>query len=126
MDTHHDPYLNTVKRSLDEQRMRERKKRVTLKKEKIKTESYLSKKINLDQILDLPEGLQQIVLFIFFLLVPYSTGLLFVIVTRLDTVSLQSEKINECLFFWTIGYEFLATILLIFLIQQSFTYKRST
>lgn len=126
MDTHHDPYLNTVKRSLDEQRMRERKKRVTLKKEKIKNESYFSKKINLDQILDLPEGLQQIVLFIFFLLVPYSTGLLFVIVTRLDMVSLHSEKINECLFFWTIGYEFLATILLVFLIQQSFTYKRST
>lgn len=125
MNTQHDPYLTTVKRSLDEQRMRERKKRMTLKKEKIKKESYFSKKINLDQILDLPEGLQQIVFFIFFLLIPYSFGLLFVFVTRLDMVSLQSQKINECLFFWTIGYEFLATILLIVLIQQSLTYRGS-
>lgn len=125
MNTQHDPYLTTVRRSLDEQRMRERKKRMTLKKEKIKKESYFSKKINLDQILDLPEGLQQIVFFIFFLLIPYSFGLLFVFVTRLDMVSLQSQKINECLFFWTIGYEFLATILLIVLIQQSLTYRGS-
>ena len=125
MNTQHDTYLTTVKRSLDEQRMRERKKQMTLKKEKIKKESYFSKKINLDQILDLPEGLQQIVFFIFFLLIPYSFGLLFVFVTRLDMVSIKKKKINECLFFWTIGYEFLATILLIVLIQQSLTYRGS-
>ena len=125
MDAYHDPYLNTVKRSFDEERIKERKKRLKLKKENVKKESYFSKKINLNQILDLPEGLQQIVFFIFFILIPYSFGLLFVFVTRLDMVSLQSQKINECLFFWTIGYEFLATILLIVLIQQSLTYRGS-
>ena len=126
MNTQHDPYLTTVKRSLDEQRILERKKRIISKQKKEIKESYFSKKINLDQILDLPDGLQQIVFFIFFLLVPYSTGLLFVLVTRLEMVSLQSQKIHEFLFFWTIGYEFLATMLLLFIFEQSFMYRGST
>ena len=125
MNTQHDPYLTTVKRSFDEQRILERKKRIKSKQTKKVKESYFSKKINLDQILDLPEGLQQIVFFIFFLLVPYIIGLLFVFVTRLNMICFDSQKVNEFLFFWTIGYEFLATILLTFLIQQSFTYRKS-
>ena len=126
MDTLHDPYLATVKRSFDEQRIIERKKRLKSKQKKEVQQGYFSKKINLNQILDLPEGLQHIVLFIFFLLIPYSTGLLFALITRLDIVSLNSQGFNEFLFLWTIGYEFSATMLLIFLLQQSFTYRRGT
>ena len=125
MNSLHDPYLTTVKRSFDEQRIIERKKRLKLKKENVKQESYFSKTINLNQILDLPEGLQQIVFFIFFLLIPYTVGLIFVFVIRLNMICLDSQKVNEFLFFWTIGYEFLATILLLVVIQQSLTYRRS-
>ncbi len=126
MDVPHDPYLVTVKRSFDEERILKRKKRLEAKQKKEIKESYFSKKINLNQILELPEGLQHIVLFIFFLLIPYSTGLLFALITRLDIVSLNSQGFNEFLFLWTIGYEFSATMLLIFLFQQSFTYRRGT
>ena len=126
MHNQHDPYLVTAKRNLNEQRILKRKKRVESKCNKESKESYFSKKINLNQILNLPDGLQQIVFFIFFLLIPYLVGLLFILITRLDMVSLQSQKINEFLFFWTIGYELLATILIVFLIQQSFIYRKSS
>ena len=126
MNNQHDPYLVTAKRNLNEQRILKRKKRVESKCNKESKESYFSKKINLNQILNLPDGLQQIVFFIFFLLIPYLVGLLFILITRLDMVSLQSQKINEFLFFWTIGYELLATILIVFLIQQSFIYRKSS
>ena len=125
-DTLHDPYLATVKRSFDEQRILERKKRLQSKQKKEVQESYFSKKIHLNQLLDLPEGLQYGILFIFFLLIPYSVGLLFTLITRLDIVSLNSQGFNEFLFLWTIGYEFSATIFLIFLFQQSFTYRSGT
>ena len=126
MNTTHDPYLNTVKRSFYEQRILERKKRLQLKKENLKKESYFSRKINLNQILDLPEGLQQSLFFILFLLIPYTIGLLLMFVTRLDMRCLVSHKVNEFFFFWTIGYEFLAILLLVFLIQDFFRYKRSS
>ena len=126
MDAPHDPYLATVKRSFDEQRILKRKKRLKAKQKKEVQKGYFSKKINLNQILDLPEGLQHIVLFLFFLLIPYSMGLIFALITRLDIVSLNSQGFNEFLFLWTVGYEFSATMLLIFLLQQSFTYRRGT
>ena len=126
MNSQHDPYLVTVKRSFDEQRILKRKERLGLKKENRKKESYFAKKVDLSKILDLPEGLGEIVLFIFFLLIPYSIGFLFVLIVRLDIRSLISHSFNEFLFFWTIGYEFSATILLIFLIQQSFIYRKSS
>ena len=126
MNCQHDPYLTTVKRSLDEQRILERKKRLKSKQKKEIQKGYFSKKINLNQILDLPEGLQHIVLFLFFLLIPYSMGLIFALITRLDIVSLNSQGFNEFLFLWTVGYEFSATMLLIFLLQQSFVYRRSS
>ena len=126
MNNQHDPYLVTAKRNLNEQRILKRKKRVESKRNQESKESYFSKKINLNQILNLPDGLQQIVFFIFFILIPYVVGLLFILITRLDMVSLQSQKISEFLFFWTIGYELLATILIVFLIQQSFIYRKSS
>ncbi len=125
MDNHHDPYLTTVKRSFDEERILKRKKRLEAKQKKEIKESYFSKKINLNQILDLPEGLQEIILFILFIFIPYSVGIIFSLITRLDMRCFDAN-INGFLFFWTIGYEFLATLLLTFLIQQSFVYRRSS
>ncbi len=126
MNQTHDPYLATVKRSLEEQRIQKRRKRLLAKEKSVQKESYFSKKIHLDQILDLPDGLQKILFFILFLLIPYSMGLLFTFITRLDMKCLESQKVNEFLFFWTIGYEFSATMLLIFLIQDAFRYKKSS
>ncbi len=125
MNSQHDPYLVTVKRTLNEQRILKRKKRIESKRKKEVKESYFSKKINLNQILDLPEGLQEIIFFIFFLLLPYSFGLIFALITNLDIQCFNTNNFNDILFLWTIGYEFLATILIIFLIQQSLTYKTS-
>jgi len=120
----HDPYLTTVKRSFDEQRIIERKKRLKIKQKKEIKESYFSKKINLNQILDLPEGLQEIIFFLFFIFIPYSVGLFFSIIAHLNIRCFASHNFSEFLFFWTIGYEFLASILLTFLIQQSFIYRQ--
>ena len=125
MNSQHDPYLVTVKRTLNEQRILKRKKRIESKRKKEVKESYFSKKINLNQILDLPEGLQEIIFFISFLLLPYSFGLIFALITNLDIQCFNTNNFNDILFLWTIGYEFLATILIIFLIQQSLTYKTS-
>ncbi len=125
MNSQHDPYLVTVKRSFDEQRILERKNKLKSKQKKKTKESFFSKRINLNHILDLPDGLQEIIFFLFFIFIPYSVGLVFAFVARLDMRCFDVHNFNEFLFFWTIGYEFLATILLTFLIQQSFVYKRA-
>ena len=125
MNSQHDPYLVTVKRSFDEQRILKRKERLELQKNNKKKDSYFSKRVDLNKILDLPEGIGEIVFFIFFIFIPYSVGLVFAFIVRLDMRCFDAN-FNQFLFFWTIGYEFLATILLTFLIQQSFIYRRSS
>ncbi len=125
MNSQHDPYLVTVKRSFDEQRILERKNKLKSKQKKKTKESFFSKRINLNHILDLPDGLQEIIFFLFFIFIPYIMGLIFAVITNLDIRYFNTNNFNDILFLWTIGYEFLATILIIFLIQQSFVYKRA-
>jgi len=123
MKNNHDPYLTTVQRSLNEQRIKTRKEQVRLKKDSKSKKGFFSQTFELRQLIDLPEGLQEVVLFGMFLLIPYVIGALSMILYQFEMGSLQNSGIQGFLFAWTIGYEFCASLLLITLIQQSFTYR---
>ncbi len=123
MNVTHDPYLNTVKRSIDEERIKNRKKNLELEKENGEKNDFFSKNIDLNRILDLPDGVQQFILFGLFLFVPYLVGSVFMFITQQDMSSFQNESINKCLLLWTIGYELIASFFIFIFIQQAFSSK---
>ena len=124
MKNNHDPYLTTVQRSLNEQRIKTRKEQLKLRKKNEPEKGFFSKKIELRNFIDLPEGLQEVVLFGLFFLIPYLLGALAMILYQFDMGNLPSSGIQRFLFAWTIGYELCASLILITLIQQLFTSRK--
>ena len=123
MNNNHDPYLTTVQRSLNEQRIKIRKEQVELKKDSKPKKGFFSQKIELRQFLNLPEGLQEVVLLALFFSIPYVLGALSMMLYQFEMDGLQNSGIQGFLFTWTVGYELCASLILILLIQQSFTYR---
>ena len=124
MKNNHDPYLTTVKRSLDEDRIKERKKQLKYqpKKQQLK-KGFFSQNFELRSLINLPSGLQEVVLFGFFIFIPYVVGFLSIFIIQLNMGSFQGGGVGEFLFLWTIGYELCASFILMTLIYQSFTYQ---
>jgi len=123
MKNNHDPYLTTVQRSLNERRIKTRKEQVRIKKDMEQKKGFFSQTFELRNFIDLPDGLQEIVLFGFFLVIPYVVGVLSLILSQLDMDAFQNGGIQSFLFSWTIGYELCASFILLILIQQSFNYR---
>ena len=121
----HDPYLNTVKRSLNEERIKSRKKNI--EKNEVTKKSFLSKNIVISDYIYVPESLQKTFLLSMFILIPYLFGT--VIIVILIGNGLFKEGITFSFDFfmlsWTIGYETIAFILLIFIIKSAFTFNRN-
>lgn len=119
----HDPYLNTVKRTLSEEKIRKRKKKIENNKPKPK--SFFSKHIILSDYIYLPESLQNLFLISLFILIPYTFGL--IIMTLVIDYKSFSEytEFNFELFMltWTIGYETIAIILLLIIIKNAILFK---
>ena len=78
MPTIHDPYLNTVKRSLNEEKIKTRKNKI--KKPELKTNSFFSKNIILSDYIYLPESLQKLFLLTVFVLIPYLFGTVIILI----------------------------------------------
>jgi len=125
MKNNHDPYLTTVKRSLDEDRIKKRKEQLkTHKEQDTKAKGFFSKSYELRNFINLPGGLQEIVLFGFFILIPYGIGTLSLLISQVNMNSLQGAGgFQEFLFSWTVGYELCAMFILMTLIYQSVTYR---
>ena len=121
----HDPYLNTVKRSLNEERIKSRKKNI--EKNEVTKKSFFSKNIIISDYIYLPESLQKTFLLSMFILIPYLFGT--VIILILIGNGLFKEGITFSFDFfmlsWTIGYETIAFILLILIIKSAFTFNRN-
>ncbi len=115
----HDPYLNTVKRSLEDKRYKE-------KYEKHKIDKFLKKKINITDYINLSEGMATVILFISFLIIPYIIGIgfIFFIIAQANLDAFRGININEYSVFWAIGYEVIASILLLLIVKSAIRFKR--
>ena len=125
MNTNHDPYLNTVRRSLDEKKLKIRKEKLLQEEEK-KAKGFFSRKIDLNHYIDLPESIQNLMLFIFFIAIPYIFGLMFIffVLAQASLQSYKSLELNSFPLTWTIGYECLAFLLLLFIMKSAVTFKQ--
>ena len=126
MQTTHDPYLNTVKRSLDEEKIKIRKKQLNRKKKQV-SKGFLSQNIDIDKYIYLPESIKKVMLLTIFIMIPYMLGNLFIffILARFSFEKFESLQINSFMFTWAIGYEFVASILLATIITSAFSFKTS-
>ncbi len=116
----HDPYLNTVKRSLEDKRYKERYEN------KHKMNKFLKKKISITDYINLSEGIATVVFFISFLIIPYIIGIgfIFIIIAQASLDAFKSININEYSVFWAIGYEVIASVLLLFIVKSAIGFKK--
>jgi len=116
----HDPYLNTVKRSLRDKRYKE------LHEKKIKnTNDFLKKRFEITDYINLPEGLASIIFFILFLVIPYIVGIsfIFIIIAKASIETFSHINIDGYPVYWSIGYEVIASFLLFIIIKSAISYR---
>ena len=125
MNTSHDPYLDTVRRSLDEKKMKIRKEKQKHEEEEVKKKGFFSRKIELEHYIDLPEGIQNLMLFSFFVAIPYFFGLMFIffVLAQANLQSYETLDMHSFPLTWTIGYECLALLLLLLIVKSAVTFK---
>lgn len=123
----HDPYLNTVKRNINDKYYKGRKQYVekNINKEQ-ESKGFLSQKIYFSDFSNLDEGVLNILVFIAFVLIPYIAGLafIFILIAHANFNTFKDININDYLIYWTIGYETLAFILMLFVIKSAISFKR--
>ena len=124
MPTSHDPYLNTVRRSFHEEKIKLRKKKI--EEDAIAEKSFFSKNIIISEYIYLPEGLEKLLLINLFLFLPYLLGVIIMLVLLKIYTIKDYTTFNFDLFMlhWTIGYETLAVLLLLLIIKSAFIFKR--
>ncbi|CAA6822821.1 MAG: Unknown protein [uncultured Sulfurovum sp.] len=122
----HDPYLDTARRSLTEKQIIIRKK----KSEEIQAEKkgFFSKNIIVNDYIALPEGLETIILFAAFIIIPYMVGVMavFIIMGYEQLQKYTTFDFDLFMLSWTIGYETIAILLLIGIIKSAFTFKQKS
>ncbi|HHD82369.1 MAG TPA: hypothetical protein ENK94_04170 [Campylobacterales bacterium] len=127
MPNTHDPYLDTVRRSLNEERIIQRQKKLQTKElDKNKKKSFFAKQINLADYIYLPETLQNLFLLTLFILIPYLFGAFILFILRVQDMikEVQTFTFDSFMLTWTIGYECLAFILLMLIVKSAFTFKQ--
>ena len=125
----HDPYLNTVKREIDDKYYRHRKEIIAKRGDKNRqAKGFLSQKVSLSNFINLDESTLNILGFIAFAVVPYITGitLIFLVIANANFDIFESINIKDYFIFWSIGYEFLAVLLILLIIKSAISFKRAT
>ena len=122
MSTSHDPYLNTVKRTLNEERIKKRQKE--LQDSPLENKGFFSKQIDLADYIYLPESLQNFFITSLFILIPYLFGSFIMFILRVQNIISEPANFtfDSFMLMWIIGYECLAFIVLVLIIKSSFTY----
>ena len=121
----HDPYLDTAKRSIKNKLYKE----LSQEKEKPKkknSESFLTQKVNINELLNLPEETVGLLLFIAFILIPYIVGVIFifVVIARASLDIFTKIHTNEYFFYWAIGYEIVATTIILLIIKSAINFHQ--
>ncbi len=102
-----------------------RSKRLKSSKNDVK---FLQQEVNLKSTpLYFPEGFEKIFLAIYFILLPYITGLLFLFFFISKGKYEVFLSLNQDYFFiltWAIGYEILAIFILLYIIKSAFSFSK--
>lgn len=124
MPTYHDPYLNTVKRTLNDKESRERKKKFSQKNINHYQQSFLEQNIDLNNYL--PENLRNIIATTLFIMLPYIVGITFLFFIIAQANMDTYNKIDAHSFFlaWSIGYELIAFFLLLIIIKSAINFYK--
>lgn len=122
MPEYHDPYLNTVKRTLKDKENKEKKESFKQKDNQNATKAFL------DQDVELPEKVNNMLGIGMIALVPYLLGVLFifVIVAGANIETYRQTDMTSYLLAWTIGYELIAIFLLLFIVKSAFSFRKNT
>ena len=120
----HDPYLNTVKRTLNEEKIKSRQKKLKNRQEAPK--SFFSKNNILSDYIYLPEELQKFFLLSMFILVPYLFGTVIILILIINHLFKENILFSFDFFMlsWTVGYETIAFILLLLIMKSAFTFRK--
>ena len=104
-DQHNMIYYNQILRA-------DQKKKSTKKK---KPTSFAKKEVNFKDYLYVPDGLEPVVYTIYFVLIPYIVGSIFLFFTIAGADVDNFKLLDMSAFFivWAIGYEIVATLILI-------------
>ena len=100
-----------------------KRNRTRKKKKDNEDVGFMNKKVNLVDSILFPDGYENFMLAIYFVTVPYITGLLFIFfyIGKGDTaVFLSLNDENSFLITWAIGYEVVAAILLLWIAKLGF------
>ncbi|NOZ91090.1 MAG: hypothetical protein GXO60_07390 [Epsilonproteobacteria bacterium] len=119
----HDPYLDTIKRTLEDKKYKE-----LYKKEKNnKIKKFMKQELDITNYISLPKGLANMIFFIGFLVVPYIVGIAFIffIIAQASFDIFLGINIKEYPVYWAIGYEVIATLLLLIIVKSAINFKTS-
>jgi len=119
MPTIHDPYLDTVRRSLNNEKIKLRKSKIDAE------QKFLSQKVTLGDYIYLPEELEKLFLICTFIFIPYIFGLLILFIIAFNEFQ-AFLKLNFDIFMltWTVGYESMAILLLLTIIKSAFSFNK--
>jgi len=120
----HDPYLQTVKITLEDKKYKELYNK---KKEKKKLESFMRKEIHLTDYINLSKEAINILGLLTFMILPYLVGITFIffVIAKANSNIFGeiSVKYNQYLVSWAIGYEIIATFLLLWIIKSAISFS---
>ncbi|KIM09946.1 MAG: hypothetical protein KU29_01470 [Sulfurovum sp. FS06-10] len=120
----YDPYLNTAKRSLQTQQDKKRKKDFISNHQKSK--SFFQKDIDLNNYINLSHRFGQLLVISLIITIPYTIGTLFFLLISLTNYkNYQNLEVNSYLLKWTIGYEIIASILLLMIFKSAIYFKNN-
>jgi len=119
MPTIHDPYLDTVRRSLNNEKIKLRKNKIDAE------QKFLSQNITLNDYMHLPEELEKLFILSSFILIPYIFGLFILYIIAFKEFN-QFIKFNfdMLMLTWTVGYETIAILLLLAIVKSAFSFKK--
>lgn len=91
-------------------------------------ESFGQKEVHFSEIFYLPDGLENLFLGIYFITIPYVTGLIFLFGFAAKGKIQDFMQLDLAMFFvvWAIGYEVVGGIALVFIFYNMFTFKKGS
>ncbi len=104
--------------SLHQATLMAKKRKQRRKNQEAEELGFMSKKVNLVDSILFPEGYENFMIAIYFLIIPYINGLLFIFlyIGKGDyTIFLSLNSNNSFVITWLIGYEVTAAILLLWI-----------
>ena len=120
----HDPYLHAVRINLTDKRIKERQVK-SKKLEEESRKSFFQRKVLLSDYINLPDGVQEVVFFLLFLVIPYIVGIvvIFFLIAKASLKTYRLLHMDSYFLSWTIGYEVLGLLILLLIAKMALTFK---